>query len=291
MSVQPGWYPDPAAPSTQRYWDGDGWLGAPMPADATPPPGPPPVVEAERPAPAPEAPAGPAGSPAGPTNATPGGPPIPTGWPQPYLVPVPPPPRPHGLALAPLGARLVARLIDIGAVFLLNVAVNGWFVWQWVQEISPTLTEAGRRLVEGDRTVERPPPDARADNLMLVILLIAAALWFAYEVPALADNGQTFGKRVMGVKVVPMVGEQRLGLGRSFRRWNTLGLPVLLWFCCGIGLVLQLIDCAFPLFDRPLRQALHDKRAQTVVVRVPRQPTNPAAAPTDERTDTPGGSS
>ena len=44
-SVAPGWYKDPAEPTTQRYWDGEGWVGPPIPADATPPDGPPPVDE------------------------------------------------------------------------------------------------------------------------------------------------------------------------------------------------------------------------------------------------------
>ncbi|PWR17456.1 hypothetical protein DKT69_00105, partial [Micromonospora sicca] len=30
MTVQPGWYVDPAAPETRRYWDGEGWIGAPI---------------------------------------------------------------------------------------------------------------------------------------------------------------------------------------------------------------------------------------------------------------------
>ncbi len=60
------------------------------------------------------------------------------------------PPRPHGLALAPLGLRLVARLVDIGIVFLLNVVVNGWFVWQFVREIAPISEEFTRRLLTGE---------------------------------------------------------------------------------------------------------------------------------------------
>ena len=56
----------------------------------------------------------------------------------------------------------------------------------------------------------------------------------------------------------------------------------MLWYCCGLGLLLQFVDCVFPLFDRPLRQALHDKRAQTVVVQVPRTPADtPLGQPTD----------
>jgi len=204
-----------------------------------------------------------------------------------------PPPRPHGHALAPLGARLVARLIDIGIVFLLNVVVNGWFVWRYVQEVAPVYREVFRRSLAGDSSTEGlPAPGDQASNLQLVILLIAAALWFAYEVPAVANGGQTVGKRLMGIKVISLTEDPQLGFGRSLRRWSMpLGLPTLLWFCCGIGFVMQLIDCAFALFDQPLRQALHDKRAGTVVVRAPKQPVGPAEERSDDdRTDTPGGS-
>ncbi|HYN96978.1 MAG TPA: DUF2510 domain-containing protein, partial [Pilimelia sp.] len=61
--VAPGWYPDPADRETQRYWDGDGWLGRPLPVTATPPPGPP-ADEPPPPAAAP-APVPPAGHPPG----------------------------------------------------------------------------------------------------------------------------------------------------------------------------------------------------------------------------------
>lgn len=304
MSVAPGWYPDPADPSTQRYWDGEGWIGAPLPVDATPPPGPPADTE---PTPAPTATPGapgvevPAGGPATPGTAAvppvtpPQAPAAPPGWPYPphghppYARPVAPP-LPRGLVLAPLGARLVARLIDIAVLLGLSILVNGWFVWQYIQEIWPLFAEVWRRSLAGDTSTEGlPQPDPRIDNLLLVILLLTAALWFAYEVPSLANNGQTFGKRVMRIKVVPVAGEQQLGFGRAIRRWNTLGLPVFLWYCCGIGFVLQLIACAMPLFDLPLRQALHDKQAQTVVVQVPQVEPTRTQTPADEGTKTPGG--
>ncbi len=124
----------------------------------------------------------------------------------------------------------------------------------------------------------------------MVILLIAVALWFAYEVPAVANNGQTFGKRLLGIKVVALAEQPQLGFGRSLRRWNLLGLA---------GLSVELLRDRLPpatdlravsaLFDRPLQQALHDKRAQTVVVQLPRQPTRPAPTGAKERLPPPGG--
>ncbi|WP_018586137.1 RDD family protein [Salinispora arenicola] len=314
MSVAPGWYRDPADPDTQRYWDGEGWLGAPIPAEATPPAGPPPPepepATEPRPAPGPAPggppvpagdpvapagydappghgapppgygaapppghgmPPGPAGTPVGPYPASASGPP--PGPPYPAWPGRPVEPRPHGLPLAGYGARLVARLIDIAVVLALNVVVNFWFVQQYIREMSPPVAELWSRISNQERTTEPlPPAGEQASSLQIAILLIATALWLAYEVPSMASRGQTFGKRVMRLKVLPVSTAAPLGFGRALRRWNTLGLPTLLWWCCGIGLLLQLIDAISALFDRPLRQALHDKRAQTVVVQLPRTP-------------------
>ncbi|MFG3577075.1 RDD family protein [Micromonospora chersina] len=321
MSVQPGWYVDPADPETRRYWDGEGWIGAPIPVDATPPEGPPPpepepaAAPAAAAAPHPGQPAPvagahpggpvpgpwsgpPAGGPGQPWPGQPGqpgpwaGPPgqqgPPPGWPYPGWPGRPPAPRPHGLPLASYGARLVARLIDLGVVFLLNAVVNGWFVWRYIEEISPYLRESVRRSLAGETSTEGlPQPGEQAAGLQIAILLIATALWFAYEVPSMAARGQTFGKRLMGVRAVPVEADQPLGFGRATRRWSTLGLPTLLWYCCGLGLLLQFVDAVSPLFDQPLRQALHDKRAQTVVVQLPRTRPDTRTAPRD-RANPPG---
>lgn len=174
------------------------------------------------------------------------------------------------MRLASVGARFVARLIDFLLVLLLNAAVNGWFVYRYAQEVAPLYRAMNQRMLEGRNWFEDlPDASPQAGRLQIVILLIATALWFAYEVPATANTGQTIGKRIMGIKVVRLESAERLGFGRSFRRWNTLGLPTLLWLCC-VGFILQLVDCLYLLFDRPLYQALHDKSAHTVVVELPR---------------------
>jgi uncharacterized RDD family membrane protein YckC len=312
-SVAPGWYKDPAEPSTQRYWDGEGWLGAPLPADAEPPPGPPaptapapPPIAAPPPvtpppvapppvAPPPVAPPPVVAAPPPPVAIPPPTPPPapgpppspPPGWPYAYYPYVVPAPRPHGFALAPLGARLVARIIDTGLVVLLNAIVNGWFIWQYVVEVSPYFREVTRRMESPQPSLENlPQVSSRARWLLMVIILLTAALWFAYEVPAVANTGQTLGKRMAGVKVVGVESPAPLGFGRSLRRWNTLGLPTLLWTCFGVGFVLQFVDCVYATADRPLRQALHDKSARTVVVQLGRA-TQPAAG--DPGTEKPGG--
>lgn len=271
MSLAPGWYRDPADPTTQRWWDGEGWVGDPLPADATPPTGPPPVAGGDQPAPAPSVPT-PFSRPSPPATA----PPPSTAGPTPGSPPagpyrratrygVPAPQRPHGHLLAPLSARLLARLFDIGAVLALNVLVNGWFVHRFWTEISPVMSEAWRRSLTGESVDDLPTAGDQAGNLLLVILLLAAALWFAYEVPYVANTGQTPGKRLLRIKVVRLEDAAPLGFGRSFRRWNPMGLPVLLWWC-GIGPLLQLLDIMFALVDRQLQQAWHDRSAHTAVI-------------------------
>jgi uncharacterized RDD family membrane protein YckC len=343
--IGPGWYRDPSEPETQRYWDGEGWIGDPLPVDAVPPDGPP--AEPTPPAAAPDSPA-PAdrdlpaagtrpGSPAsvrsesttagrtestagrtesttaGRTESPAGAPHSPAGtdlasatatrepgavWPPPVPAGVhypgagdesgwrPPPgwpaglpaPRPHGLPLASIGGRVAARLIDIAAVAALAVAANAWFAWQWWKEFRPLLHASYQAVIDG-----QPQPEltasGRAGNLQLVMLLLTMLAWFVYEVPAHAGTGQTPGKKVMGIKVMRAESTEPLGFGRAWRRWNPLGLPTLLWSCCGLGFLWQFLVC-LPAVRHPLRQGWHDRAAQTVVVALPQgDPTVPPATP------------
>jgi len=276
--IQPGWYRDPVDQATQRYWDGGGWLGDPIPADATPPDGPPPppapAPVAAAPAPAPPEP------PAIPPTYLPAPPgPPPPGWPPGY----PPPPgyrllvapRPHGFALAGPGRRLAARAIDFAAVAGLCLIANAWFAYRLWQLYLPYLQDVLRASRIAGSTIPQPP--ASAGYLIIMMCLVATAVWFAYEVPGSANTGQTLGKRLLGIKVMRIESADRLGFGRAFQRWGRFGLPTLFWWCWGVGFILQALDVLFVLVDRPLRQALHDKAAGTVVVQltdrsVPRPP-------------------
>lgn len=297
MSVTPGWYKDPADPSTQRYWDGEGWLGAPLPSDATPPPGPPepePTPEPEPVAAATETPgrAGPPDTPPRGLPRPPSGPPsrgaARPGVPAPLGAPAGPgsrypapdvPEQPHGMPLAPLGARLLARLIDIAAVLGLNVLANGYPVYLWFQETTPYLREAWRRaMVRNPSTEGLPAPGDDASTLQILILLVGIILWFLYEVPGVANTGQTPGKRLAGLRVVRLESTDRLGFGRAFRRWNMMSVPTLFWWC-GIGFVMQFVDSVFILTDRRRRQSLHDRSAHTAVVVVRPAPNPPGHHP------------
>jgi uncharacterized RDD family membrane protein YckC len=283
-SLPAGWYKDPADPVTQRYWDGEGWLGKAIPADAVPPDGPPPPEEPEPPV-TPEPPLVPGLPPAYPPQPPPGHPtqpppgypaqpppgyPIqpPPGWVPPpgfrYPMPYPVAARPHGFALAGLGQRLVARIIDVVAVLALNVVVNGYFAYEAWQEFKPLLQAA-----MNDPFGDTPQTDGRLNSLIWIMLIVATLLWLLYEAPSTGSSGQTLGKRIMQIKVVKLDDTKPLGFGLAFRRWARLGLWTPLWGCLGVGALFQFIDSVSPLFDQQLRQALHDKTARTVVVALP----------------------
>jgi uncharacterized RDD family membrane protein YckC len=323
-SLPAGWYKDPADPDTQRYWDGDGWLGKAIPADAVPPDGPPPTEPeppaiAEAPAAARQQPQGtpPAGRQPPPAQGWQPPPsqgwqqPPPQGWQQPPQGWQPPPPgwgqqpspgwgqhpqpppgwqpppgmrmaaypfpvqpRPHGYTLAGLGPRLLARLVDILAVLVLNIVVNGYFAYQWAKEFAPIYRQTMDQMASGGSAFD-VQPSSRMDGLLWVMLITATLLWLVYEAPAVAGSGQTLGKRVMRIKVMAVESTEPLGFGRAFGRWARLGLWTLAWGCLGIGLVMQFIDSLSPVFDPLMRQAFHDKTARTVVVALPpgdRQP-------------------
>ncbi|MGH3738839.1 MAG: RDD family protein [Micromonosporaceae bacterium] len=260
----PGWYPDPVDTDVQRYWDGEQWIGEAIPADATPPASPPSPAPAYAPEPQPasaavatqvEAPA-----------VVPG-----LGPGQPTLV--------YGEPLAPVSARFMARFVDILAVAGLNLVVNGWFLYQWWQEVLATLPETQRYLA--GQISELPPPTDRAVNLQYAIFGIGIALWFAYEVPALASSGQTLGKRLFQVRVIRADGA-RPGFRAAFSRWSFMAIPHLVFPCL---VPLQVADALWCTWDRPLQRCLHDRWARTLVVHAPPVPTPEPSGGNHDRVD------
>jgi len=109
-------------------------------------------------------------------------------------------------------------------------------------------------------------------------------------VPALANSGQTLGKRLLQVRVVRLEDTEPLGFGRAFRRWFRFGMWTPLWSCYGVGFLVQLAMSASVLFDQQLHQGWHDKSAATVVVAVPPgRPEQQVKAAPDHADDSTGG--
>ena len=254
--VTPG---EPVAPSAPQ---------APPPGPQAPPPGPqaPPPGSQAAPAGAqappspqaapagPQAPGGPATQPEAPRapgQGAPsyGGPVPPGGWQQPIA-------RPQGWGpgqpLASWGSRVGAAAID-------------WLVLLIPAVILFIVVVAGAIGISGDG-------DASAGAVIAASVLFAiliSLVWLLYA-PVLmmregAHNGQTWGKQLVGIRVVRDNG-QRMSFG-----WAALREVVVKGLAVGIAssiipLIPWLLDVLWPLWDDQNR-ALHDMAVQTHVVR------------------------
>ncbi|MEW2355898.1 RDD family protein [Spirillospora sp. NPDC029432] len=159
----------------------------------------------------------------------------------PYGIP-PAPPEVPGLGSP--GRRLVARLIDMA--ISVTAAVTGAAV------LAATTADADGEI---------PPP-----AIVGMFVIILGGIW-GYEAVQLAVWGRTLGKRVMKLRVAPksdidapLSGGRGLGRAAAYPLLFTVigALPL-------IGLV-NTLNVLWHLWDRPLRQCLHDKVAGTVVV-------------------------
>jgi uncharacterized RDD family membrane protein YckC len=175
-------------------------------------------------------------------------------------------PRPHGLPVAPLGLRFLARLIDFGVLLGLSLLANAWLIYLFLSDLRVYARALVHAVQTGAGAAAQPTLPGRVTYFLALIPVIVVLVWLVYEVPAIAQSGQTFGKRVVGIKVMALDSSEPLGFARALRRWNPLALPVLLWICGGLGFVLQFVDSISPYYGGPLHLALHDRNAATVVV-------------------------
>jgi uncharacterized RDD family membrane protein YckC len=176
-----------------------------------------------------------------------------------YFLPAPPPTSPGGALLADFGTRLLAYLIDIVLLAVVNlvIVVPAFFL----------VSSQFFAIAPDQGTADDPGLFFAAAFLPMIgfevgAVVVGLALSYLYTVELMYRSGQTLGKRVMKIRVVPL--DPRLGLTRvmALKRWATEFLPSTF-----VG-AYALIDGLWQLWDRPFQQTLHDKAAQTVVVKV-----------------------
>ena len=160
------------------------------------------------------------------------------------------------MPLADFGQRLVARLID-GAILggIASVVVIPLYVYVLFLVIDPSVT-VNREIVD-------PGPDILWPLLGFVafVLVFSLVLNYVYEVEMMFRSGQTVGKRIMKIRVIPVDPAQTLTRGDAARRFLVqLGAS----FVPGLSLV----DGLYQLWDKPYQQCLHDKFAKTLVIKL-----------------------
>ncbi|MGC5017463.1 RDD family protein [Micromonospora sp. DT47] len=225
--------------------------GGPLPAAGgfAPPSGPYPYPQGYAVPPQPGPYSGLPAYPAGP----PGAPPRP-GYP---LVPL----SPGGHPLASFGDRLLAVLIDglvlmaVCMVFIVPAMIV-FFV-----AVLPDLTAT----TPAGTYVE---PDPFADFLLPFlgleagIILLTFGVTYVYHVEMMLRTGQTLGKRVMKLRIVPADPARTMDRRMAVKRWaaHQVGGSLIPGF--------SYLDGLWQLWDKPWQQCLHDKFADTVVVKV-----------------------
>ena len=202
----------------------------------------------------------PAGGYAVPPGAVPPG--YPPGYPRPVYL-QPPPLAPNGQPLADFFSRLGAYLLDglimgaIAAVFWVPL-----FIW-WAITFFSQLDSVS---VADDGTID--PSTVDVGQFVVSYLLLFAAIFvitlvvsFLYQVEFTWRTGQTIGKRVVKLKIVPVDPAAERTRGMLTKRWLVEHLGALVPF-------FSYLDGLWQLWDKPLQQCLHDKAAQTVVVKI-----------------------
>ncbi|WP_406167612.1 RDD family protein [Streptomyces sp. NBC_00996] len=132
-----------------------------------------------------------------------------------------------------MGSRLGARLLDL-VFWGAGYAVLGVPLAMWI-----------------DRT------ESEAPRLLIAVWL--ATSFTLYFPLCTARFGATLGKRICGVRVVRANSGERIGV------WQALGREFF-WLLAFPVPVLSLLNPLWCCWDKPLRQCLHDKVADTMTL-------------------------
>lgn len=168
-------------------------------------------------------------------------------------------------ALAEWWQRLLARLVDglVLAVLLsplwLATMLPVFHRLQALSAASPYLSPAAQHAFD---VSVRQTVNGMIGHLVLVAIA-SAVVSFGYDWLQHGLWGQTLGKRALGTKVVTAGSRARISAGAACGRAAVYALiPII----PTLGGIFALINELWLLWD-PQRQCLHDKAAQTVVVK------------------------
>lgn len=166
----------------------------------------------------------------------------------------------HGRPLSGWWRRVGAAMIDGLLLSFVTNILSAMVSPQYPQR----LTEWGQAVVQGDQR-PMPTPDATS----IVFALAVFAIFVAYDAVCVARWGRTLGHRLLGLRIVPVTEPGRLTMGASLTRSvvkHIAQVSNVHPFLSVLGLF-NLVDSLFPLWDKPLRQSIHDKAAKSAVVR------------------------
>ncbi|MEV4131196.1 RDD family protein [Dactylosporangium sp. NPDC049742] len=187
---------------------------------------------------------------------------------QAYYGPPPVPVAPTGQPLAGFGARLGAYLIDAIVFVVLSMIVMIPAVIAIVGWIGSQADKFQTDPVTGE-LVDSPDPGLFVGPIILIyvgIFVVMFGLSYVYYVELFPSRrGVTLGKRALGLTLIRLDDPSApITRGVAAKRWLmqyvvAMFVPFFSW-----------IDGLWQLWDKPFQQCLHDKVAETVVVKVNR---------------------
>ncbi len=187
-------------------------------------------------------------------------------------VQVGPAPRqtPDGAQLAGWGHRLGAYVID-GLILSVIVVILAYpFVQDVITSVGAFVDQAMTAVQNGSTTPSSTQLELDLAGAALAIAAISLAVNLVYTIAFLSWKQATPGKLALGLRV-RLRETPDLPLATILLRWATqTGAPGLIALVPIVGVVgsgYAVLDGLWPLWDDK-RQALHDKVAQTNVVRV-----------------------
>ncbi len=180
------------------------------------------------------------------------------------FTPPPPPVGPGGAPLAEAWERLVAYLIDslilavVNAVPVIAVLAVALTNTHLLRDITPRVRPNGEVAAF---------PDIRNVlvlelSVLAIVVPLTLAVSYLYMVTLVNEYGQTVGKRAMKLRIVRAHDGGLITRSQKRKRWLVASAPL-------TAIYFQYANYLWLLWDKPYRQCLHDKCAETVVVKVP----------------------
>lgn len=186
------------------------------------------------------------------------GPPQPYGW-----RPPPMPLAPDGRPLADFGTRLLAYLIDMsilgGIGFVVFFPVMALVFYNVMPDFADSASGYGPGVAPESLFQDFFLPFLLLELGFILFLLVG---YYVYYVEMMFRTGQTLGKKLMKVRVIPIEPGAALTRGMAAMRY-------LVEFPGGMIVpFFSYLDGFWQLWDKPYQQTLHDKAAKTVVIKV-----------------------
>jgi uncharacterized RDD family membrane protein YckC len=163
--------------------------------------------------------------------------------------------------LAEAWQRLVARLIDGLIISVITSPLWIWFLDWYFHKITNLFPDNPNDPADMNHFMQ---VELHMMGISLLIGLVGAFVLFIYDWFQHARWGQTIGKRTMKIRVVALSDRAPVSVVAAAKR---AALYALAPQVPGIGGIFGLVNVLWLLWDKPNRQCLHDKVADTVVIK------------------------